>query len=242
MMPAFPLCAESPAETAFLTGRFEDAYQFAASEEESADRLAFQARSLLAQAIFQGEQPEAELLNSAESLSAKALSLDASHQEARMQLAIAISMKSRVMSLREIGDRGYDKLTRGLANDVLEADPDNAWAHGFLSVWHIEARRMAGMFLAGMVGASLEDAETHYQAAVDAQPDNLVIKWQYAPALMAFKPKKYRDEIATLLSEVCGAQPADALEETVQTRAERFRMLMTSEDFDHIKSQAQTTL
>ncbi|MAK63005.1 MAG: hypothetical protein CMK09_18705 [Ponticaulis sp.] len=234
--------AEDEMVIAFDDGRYDEAFTLAAATSETADRYAFQARSLLAQAIHHGEQPPNEVLKRAESLAAKALQLDKRHLEGRIQLALALSMQTRVMSLSEINGSGYGTLSRDLAESILEDNPQNVWAHGFLSVWHIEARRVAGPFLSGMAGASVKDGQAHFEKSVETDPENLVVIWQYARALMALNPKKYDDEINGLLSDIRDLSPKDALEAVVKDRASRFETEMTSRNFDRVKSLAQTTL
>lgn len=227
---------------AYDAGRYEDALNLAEETSVSADRYAFQARSLLANCIFIGGNPPADTLKRAEAYARDALRLDENHLEGRMQLAIALSIQTRDMSLREIDQSGYGTLARGLAESILEDDPDNAWANGFLSVWHIEARRVAGAFLSGIVGASLRKSREHFDAAMAADPDNLTLKWQYLRALMAFNPKRFDDEIEDGLIEIAGADPQDALEMVLKERATAYIPLMKSREFDEIAELAKVTL
>lgn len=234
--------ADEASLTAYEHGRFKEAYELAAAEKMTADGLAFQARSILAECIYVGGEPQTERLKQAESLALQALQLEPDHIEGRLQLAIALSMQTRTMSLNEIDRSGYGTLSRELAEGILEEDPDNPWVNGFLSVWHVEARRVAGAFLSGMIGASVKKSETHYEAAMAADPTNLTLKWQYIRALMALNPKRYFDEIETGLGDIAEMTSKDALEEVLKARAMSYIPLVQSRKFDEIRETAIATL
>ena len=234
--------ADDPALLAYHRGDFSEAYEIASFGVESADSLAFQARTLLADGIHTGEQPDTALLKEAESLAIKVLKLDPEHLEGRIQLAISLSLQARMMSLKEINDSGYGELSKQLAEEVLQRDPDNAWAHGFLAVWHVEARRMGGVLVASMIGASLDDAKEHFEAAMRSASDNTVLRWQYARALMAFNPGRYRDEVYEILESIRVSTPDDALEFAVRDRAYGFQVMMAEQNLKPVKQKAQSTL
>ena len=210
---------EAPRLTAYHDGDFEGAYSIAEAEEPSADTLAFMARAILADCIVIGTDPPDEQLKRAESLAARALQLDDAHIEAKLQLAISLSLQARNMSVNEARKSGYGELSRLLANEVLDADPDNAWAHGFLSVWNVEVRRVGGMIGASIMGASLDKAETHFKAAAASDPANLTVKWQYARALTALNTNRYEEDILSVLQDIAGREPGDAIERSLQIRA-----------------------
>lgn len=234
--------ADDASFRAFETGRYQEAFELAEASSATADRYAFQARSVLAHCIYQGGDPAPERLKQAEELARKALAADPDHVEGRLQLAIALSMQTRNMSLREIDRTGYGTASRDLAEEILQEDPRNAWANGFMSVWHIEARRVAGAFLAGMVGASLKKSEAFFEAAMAADPANLTLKWQYVRALMAFNPKRYEDEIMQGLQEIAAADPADALEEVLKARAVDYMPLMRARNYGQVSAIAIATV
>lgn len=238
-LPAF---ADDTALTAFQKGNYETAIALSAKNPQTSDELAFRARAILADCIDQDSPPEISDLKQAEVLTEKALELSPHHIEARIQLAISLSLQARYMTISDARDSGYVGQSRKLAESVLEDDPGNAWANGFLSVWHVEVRRVAGPLGAAFMGASLDEAEKRYQLSVNALPGNIVLRWQYARALVALNAKKYRDTVLPILDGIEGAEAADAMDSIVISRAERIRYLMVSNDFEAAETLAISLL
>ena len=229
-----------PAGEAFDAGRFLEAADIA-REEGGADNLARAARALLADGIASGS-PSPERLDEAEGLARQALALDPGHIEARLQLAITLSLKSREMSTREALDTGYGKQSKALAESVIEDDPDNAYAHGFLAVWNVEVVRRGGSMGAAIMGASLRQAREHYEAAVRTSNGDPSVHWQYARALAALNASKYRGEIEACLARAVQAEPGTALAELMQSRAKSFQTYVASHSRRDIEAIAATLL
>jgi len=204
---------------AFIEGRYADAASVI-EISSTPDTLAFAARSRLAQAMSASDFiPLAELIDEAERLARAALSDDPRHVEARLQLAIALSLKARPMSNRQAMRAGYGEDAKRLVESVLEDDPTNTYAHGFLSVWHVEVRRRGGVIGASMMGASVKKARRHYQSAIAIAPDEASVHWQYARALTALNAKKFRKEIDVALSTALSCNTDSSLEDVMQERA-----------------------
>ena len=197
LLTVMPVMAD-PAEEAFAEGRYLEAASIA-EEAGGADNLARAARCLLANEVAAGTLDEA-VLRRAEKLAREALQEDADHGEARLQLAIALSMQSRLMSTREVLSAGYGKTGRDLVEAVLDDDPANIYAHGFLAVWNIEVLQRGGSLGAAWFGASLSNARQHFEKArrLDAQDGSLC--WQYARALAALNYRRHQDEIFEVLT------------------------------------------
>ncbi len=186
---------------------------------ESADSLAQKSRQLLSECLVKSGCEDETVPQTAEDLARRALILDESHIEARLQLAISISMQARNMSIGKARKEKVAEAMRDFAESVLVDDPDNAWAHGFLAVWHVEVRRRGGVIGAAIMGASLKKAEAHFQAVLRVAPDNLVLRWQYARALAALDAKRHDTEILSQLNIVSTSTCADKIERAVQKRA-----------------------
>ncbi len=199
-------------------------YMTAAKEAEAAagaDDLAFAARALLAHCMTGASQPDAAIVERASKDAEAALKLDPMHEEGRLQLAIALSLKSRGMDAFAVWTAGYGEKGRKLAEEVLKSDPSNFYAHGFLAVWNVEVERAGGGMGAWMMGASLEKAREHYQAAAKMAPDDVGIHWQYARALAALDVQAHGDEAAAVLARAIGADAGDHVEQVMQERAVR---------------------
>lgn len=191
----------------------------ATPDVENADLLAIKARALLAEEITASGEPDLAIVRRAETYARAALDLDPRHIEARMQLAIALSLQARTMSLGEASRSGYGTLARDLAESVLEDDPGNFYAHSFLAVWHVEVIRRGGPIGATIVGASLDTAAEHFRSAVIADPDNASVYWSYARALAALDPRRFNREIDAILARASACLEDSELESTMKARA-----------------------
>ncbi|MEO1305154.1 MAG: hypothetical protein AAFV37_09270 [Pseudomonadota bacterium] len=230
MMPTLFASAEEDAHhVAFLEGRYEEAATVAETTP-SPDHLAFAARSLLAEAMSDPSfSPPQELILMAEGKAREALNAAPGHIEARLQLAIALSLKIRPLSNREGMRTGHAEEAKELVEAVLRDDPTNSYAHGFLAVWHLEVRRRGGSIGASIMGASVRKAREHYQAAIHHAPGDASIHWQYARALAALNAKKHADEIDTVLSLAIACSPRNSLEGVMKSRAELLHSKLETE-------------
>lgn len=221
----FATPAQAQTASAELSGKFARGEYLAAAEAGetagSADELAFAARALLAQCMTAGPTIDGALLDRAVADAETALRLDARHEEAQLQLAIAISLKSRNMDAMAAWTAGYGERGRNLAERVLKADPRNFYAHGFLAVWNLEVQRRGGGMGAWMMGASLDAARRHYETARGLAPDDVGIHWQYARALAALDLKANLGEVTAALRLAISAIATDHVEQVMQARAQQ---------------------
>jgi hypothetical protein len=146
------------------------------------------------------------------------------------------------MSLSEARKSGYGEQSRDLAESILETDPDNAWAHGFLSVWHVEVRRMGGSIGGAIMGASLDSGEENFRSAMAEDHENILLAWQYARALAGFNAKKYRGEILEILDRLPSITARDALDATVRNRAAELADMLRQGQYDAVEEMALNTL
>ena len=226
---------------AYTAGHYDAAIADAATDH-GADACAFSARSLLAKAMSGEAQPAHELLQGALDEANAALSIDPGHIEGRLQKAIALSLIARPMSMREARDSGYGEAARQLAEGVLQDDPQNAYAHGFLAVWNLEVMRRGGMLGAMIMGASQNAAEAHYEAAAAASPGDAALNWQFARALATLNARKYRPEISAALDAALAAPVDDELERVMQERARTLADAMATQENHDIEALAEGML
>lgn len=238
--PAF--ADEAAIITAFDDGRYSEAASIAL-EQATPDSLVFAARSLLADAMSTPDHtPPQSLVMEAEELARNAISLDPNHIEGRLQLAIALSLRSRPLTNREARKSGMGSEAKTLADAVLEDDPGNAYAHGFLAVWHVEVVRRGGSFGSAVMGASVKRARAHYAEAVKETPDDASIHWQYGRALAALNAKKYRSEIDAALTAAFAANCESQLERLMQTRAEQLSTALRFQSRRDVEALAEQML
>ncbi|MGB3626599.1 MAG: hypothetical protein WA989_12265 [Henriciella sp.] len=208
------------AEEAFVAGDFLEAAQIAEAEGGAAN-YARAARCLLADIVVSGALNEGRL-KTAETLARQSLDLDPQHPEARLQLAIALSLLSRDMSVREALDSGNASTARDLVESVIEDEPGNVYAHGFLAVWHVEVVRRGGSLGSAFMKASMADAFAHYRAAIATGESDASLHWQFARALAAHDAQKYAAEISILLERAATDRSPTALSDRMQARAAAF--------------------
>ena len=217
---AGPASAQSSPELADMYARGN--YMAAAAAAEAAgdpDDLAFAARALLAHCFTESANPDPAIVDRASKNAEAAIEINPNHDEGRLQLAIALALKSRAMDPIDAWDTGYGEQGRKLALDVLKSNPDNYYAHGFLAVWNVEVRRRGGSIGAAFMGASVREARKQYEKAARLAPDNVGIHWSYARALVALSAKEYAGEANRVLSAAMSASADDHVEHVMQERA-----------------------
>jgi hypothetical protein len=229
------------ARDAFVAGEYDAAFAGVAADH-GPDACAFGARTLLAKAISGETQPPEALLMAALGEAESALAVQPGHIEGRLQKAIALSLLARPMSLRDARDSGYGEAARQLAESVLADDPQNAYAHGFLAVWHIEVLNRGGFLGAMMMGASVDAAEAHYAAAMAASPGDASLHWQYARALAALSAWRYRKQITTALDAALAAPVDSELERVMQARARTLSSAMATGTSRDVETMAKLML
>lgn len=225
---AWPACADpTSGELAAKFARGE--YMAAAKEAEAAagaDDLAFAARALLAHCMTGASQPDAAIVERASRDAEAALRIEPDHEEGKLQLAIALSLKSRAMDAMAVWSSGYGERGRKLAEAVLKSDPSNFYALGFLAVWNVEVERAGGGFGSWVMGASLDKAREYYAAATRLAPDEVGIQWQYGRALAALDVRAHGDEAAEALARAIRATAGDHVEQVMQERANRLAVAL----------------
>lgn len=209
----------------YQSGAFLEAAGAAAADGD-ADDLAFAARAVLAYCMTGEGDPPKEMIARAQTYAEQAMQRDPDHAEARLQLAIAVSLESRPMSAMDAWNSGLGKKGRELAEAVLKDDPDNIYANGFLAVWHVEGRRRAGAMGAGFIGASLQEAERRYEHAAGLAPDDVGVHWQYARALVALDSRRFGKKAAVILERAIAARADDQVELVMQARARELLSLL----------------
>ena len=209
---------------------------------EAADKV-LAARALLTEYVVTAPD-DLTLVHRAEGLARAALTEKPEDPDARFQLAVALSMKLRLMSLGEAQKSGEGEEARDLVEAILDEDPDNAWAHSYLSVWHVEVRRRAGAMGAMVVGASTSKAEQHYRQAVTIMPEDSSFHYQYARVLLALDAKRYREEAKIILETALANPNETALAKVVKARADELHKLLeaTKPDWRVVSQRARQLL
>jgi|SRR5579871_1888211 len=202
----------------FASGDYLDAAR-RAEAEAGPDDLAFAARSLLAQCMTSEKEPDVTLVNRAEADARTALQSAPTQEEAKLQLAIALSLKSRTMNLIDAWNAGLGSEGRDLAVQVLAKDPSNYYAHGFLAVWNLEVRRRGGALGGKLLNASVSEGQRQYEEASRLAPEDAGIHWQFARALVALDAKRYSAEASDILRRAIASNAEGHVESVMRARA-----------------------
>jgi len=213
------------AEMAFNDGRYGEVADVLLTATD-ADALALQARALLAEAISVPEPPlSSDLIAAAEVKASEAIAADPAHIEGRLQLAIALSLKARPLSNATAMRKGYGGKAKRLVESVLKDDPTNHYAHGFMSIWHLEVMQRGGRFGGSLLGASVKKARFHYEQVQITGNHDPAAHWQYARALASLNAKRYKQEIMDVLTRAIEAPHKTQLERVMQARARRLKSI-----------------
>ena len=137
---------------------------------------------------------------------------------------------------------GLGQKARKLAEDILEVDPENSYAHGLLAVWNMEVLRRGGRIGARVMGASSRKGLDHYARAAAAAPDDGALHWQWARVLAATNVRKYREHIDAALLACLSARTDNQLENALQMRAQGFKDEMARLDYKQIEALAISLL
>lgn len=230
------------AVSSYMTGDYAKAARLGESGD-NADAVAFAARAILAEGMSQAiGEPSKGALTRAEALARRALVLDEAHVEARLQLAISLSLQARPMSNRQVMRSGFGAQAKDLAQSIIEDDPENAYAHALLAVWNVEVLRRGGRLGGRIMGASVEEGRAHYNAAARVLPGDGALHWQWARVLASTNVKKYRPEIEMVLEASISASTDDVLEGVMQARAKRLLDVLRTGTDDEAKALAAALL
>jgi hypothetical protein len=205
---------------AYRDGAFLEA-AVAAEGRGGAEDLAFAARSLLAQALTGADRDVDALLGRAETNARRALALDPGLVEAQLQLAVALGMQGRRASVAEAVRKGYAREGRALIRGALARAPDEAWAHALEGGWNLEIVRRGGAVGARYYGASVAAGRAAFERARALAPDDPVIAYQYAVALLELDADRNRAEATRLLEAARACRAGDAFERRMQRKADR---------------------
>ncbi len=207
-----------------------------ATESGLSEGLALAARALLAEALV-AEDPKNRLAlyRRAEALAREAIVLDEGNAEAHRLLAIAIGYIARTKSAIENWVQGSADEAKGLVDRALVLDPGSPWSHAALGGWHAEIVAAVGDLLASeMAGASLKQAKSSFRQAIALDPENPVLHFEFATALIRTRQSKYLPLARRHLALASLLQPEDAFETIIVGRAKTLREKLEGRRFDTV--------
>ncbi len=203
------------ARTAFEEGRFLEAANLAEALGIS-EGYALAAQSLAVYGHHVAAEDERKgFLERAMQLGEEAVRADSANAEAYYQSAHAVGRYAQSVGKLTALRRGLAGKIRGLLEDTLAIRPDFAEAHMALGSWH------AGIASAGRIARFLykgnrKNAVTHFDRALDLEPDSRVILLEYALNLPELDREDGRERARALLSRAAELPVRDAYEEFIQ--------------------------
>lgn len=190
LMLAVPAVAATlpEAEHLYRQGNFRAA-ALAGQSSGSADGVTLAARARLVRAAYLLPPSEArEELEDAERLARAVLEKNPDHVEALLNLAIALGYRSRIAGEVSAHFSGMGKEAKRAIDRALALAPDSAWALAVEGGWHAEVVSEGGSMLANLLyGANRRKALDAFEKAVRQDGDNLIVRLEYAKALVKLK-------------------------------------------------------
>ena len=222
--------AENPsAYQLYEAGAFAAA--MAAGESEGdASGLIIAARAAIADAELR-DAPCAVCLTRLENVARHAIAEAPGAAEGYIYLSIALGLRARLLGMMEARKENLAEHSDEALETALQLSPESSLALAARGGWHIEVARLAGNFLGRILyDARADEGNIYFRRAIAAEPENLVIRYQFALSLSGYDLGSQRREIETLLADAMAIMPRDAYEAAVQTRAAELAALLLGGD------------
>lgn len=198
------------AHAALDEGRFIEAAELAESLETS-ESYALAAKSLAIHSHhFAKDDEQQALFQRATQLAEEAVRLDPSNPEAHLQLAHALGRYTQSIDLSEALHKGYPEKVREELEEAIRIKPDMAAAYFSLASWHAQARYSGGIMAGILYGASVKDAFTHFERALELAPDDKHTLYQYAHGILLLDRNSNYEQARDLLTRAVKVPSKDA--------------------------------
>lgn len=210
-----------------------------AEDLETADGYALAAEILLTEIMLGQAEKNKKQAKRARKLAKAGLEIAPSHQNARLQYAIADGFVTRETGdvsawMKKLPQKTHDKV-QAYRTDF----PSDPRGDALLGAWHLAIARKAGDKNAQKwFDASIAQGRELFQSARQARPQDIVINMNYAFSLLALDAEDFSDksEASQILTEIVARAPADHLERVLQDYAQA--ALDQIEDADRVRDYA----
>ena len=208
------------ARAAHGEGRYLEAAEVGETLRTSAG-LALAAESLAVYGHYLvGEEEKRALFRRSAQLAQDAIRFDMLNSEAHLQAAHAMGRYAQTIGAVEALREGYATKVREALENALRLNPEMGSAHLSLGTWHTEIVAAVGSFLASLTyGANRKDAISHYERALELEPDEKVVPIEYALGLLRLDETKHREEARALLSRALDMPSKYAFDRILHGRA-----------------------
>lgn len=229
------LAALNLAQTCYIEGDFLEAADKA--RPLGADGLALAARALMAEATLAAAPAQRRaLVVQAEKAARAAIDAKNDHAQAHGLAALALGYRSRELPAMEVYDRGWVGESKDMIDRALKIAPENAYLHAVAGGWHLDVMNRAGRAFGGLLfGADEVEGVVHFNTALELDPYNPVIAYQYALSVLALSPNTYRSRAEGLLERALETPPRDAFEAGMQRQAQRLKAALEAGDRSALK-------
>jgi cytochrome c-type biogenesis protein CcmH/NrfG len=174
-----------------------------------------------------------ECLQNAERLARQAIAADHDNMEGHIHLAVSLGYQARIIGPIRARFARFPEQAQDAVETALRLAPNNHWALSAAGGFNIEVVRSGGRLLGNLLyGASFENGVSYFQRAIAADPENPLIKLQYALALTGYAFNARRAEIAAALDASEHAKPGNVYEEAMRERAGRLLALLNENKVD----------
>jgi tetratricopeptide (TPR) repeat protein len=168
-------------------------------------------------------------LRQAEADARAALAKDETLVAAHLQLVVALGQVARIRGLIAAQLDGIPQQARAHIKRALALDPNNPWALAATGAWNLEVVRNF-RFGSVLFGASRSKGLEAFGAALRADPENIIVRYQYALTLLSFHNSDYRRLGEGALKDALTLAPKDVFARMMQSRAARLEMLLHDGD------------
>jgi cytochrome c-type biogenesis protein CcmH/NrfG len=233
---ASPCWGSSAARDLLHDGLYSEARETALATQ-TVDGLNIAAEAMAAEIMLMRVDDAKDHAKDAIKLTETALARDPDNIEARFLRALHTGFRTRSSSAFAILMKGLIGDTRDAIDEFATIAPDDARADALRGAWHLGIVRAAGE---GRFDASLEAGMAHYDRAVAAFPDDIVIMGNYAFSLIVMDDPALLPRAAELLDQIEAEAPDNATERDTRSRMLRLRAVI--DDPDQLKERATALL
>lgn len=201
------------------SGNYETA-QNLAETLETAEGYALAAESLSARILLGQVNKINKRSKQARKLSKKALEIDPTHYNAKLQYTLTDGFVTRTSGDLTAWRKKLPTKTLAIIQNFRIAYPDDAKGLALEGAWHLGVIRKAGKKNGGKwFGASLEEGQRLYAEARAKAPNDVLIETNYAMSLLVLDVEVYGPQVEPILQAVATLPAPDDLYRKVQEKA-----------------------
>lgn len=211
------------AQALYVRGQFAGAVRVAL-EVGTARAYALAAMANGALALTAPQAQRDAIYQESERLARVAIRLDPKEPEGHFELARALGRLIQLRGSLEAVLRGWLGEMQDSLEVCLRLQPRHAGAMVALALWHVELHLSGAGW---MYGADVSKVESLFREAVRLEPQAIVVRLEYALALLKLDATRNRARAVDLLQEATRLPPRDAVERLELERARRELSILT---------------